>query len=233
MFFGIKGKVGNNFNIKLVGFSIFIRLVSIVQQMKFVFIVVRFFFGFNIFKGFRFFKLFKIVFKVKFYIFIVFDVVLKIIVNKFESVKEIQLYSNEGFRDEEKNVNENFCNKENDKMDDSVDLSNLFLNDMFEEEMVIFQKLISEFVVNSGKVMKKISEEYRIFILEKVEEIIEKSLNGGFSVKMFVEMVDVLQYKFDGFQIVFGKVVFIDEESLKKVKELWDNQIIEIGRAHV
>lgn len=43
---------------------------------------------------------------------------------------------------------------------------------------------------------------------------------------MFVEMVDVLQYKFDGFQIVFGKVVFIDEESLKKVKELWDNQII-------
>lgn len=120
-------------------------------------------------------------------------------------------------------------------MDDSVDLSNLFLNDMFEEEMEIFQKLILEFVVNSGKVMKKISEEYIervkesvcfIFILEKVEEIIEKSLNGGFSVKMFVEMVDVLQYKFDGFQIVFGKVVFIDEESLKKVKELWDNQII-------
>lgn len=30
MFFGIKGKVGNNFNIKLVGFSIFIRLVNIV-----------------------------------------------------------------------------------------------------------------------------------------------------------------------------------------------------------
>lgn len=120
-------------------------------------------------------------------------------------------------------------------MEDSVDLSNLFLNDMFEEEMEIFQKLILEFVVNSGKVMKKISEEYiervkesvcLIFILEKVEEIIEKSLNGGFSVKMFVEMVDVLQYKFDGFQIVFGKVVFIDEESLKKVKELWDNQII-------
>lgn len=78
-------------------------------------------------------------------------------------------------------------------MDDSVDLSNLFLNDMFEEEMEIFQKLILEFVVNSGKVMKKISEEYYIFILEKVEEIIEKSLNGGFSVKMFVEMVDVLQ----------------------------------------
>lgn len=45
-------------------------------------------------------------------------------------------------------------------MDDSVDLSNLFLNDMFEEEMEIFQKLILEFVVNSGKVMKKISEEY-------------------------------------------------------------------------
>lgn len=86
MFFGIKGKVGNNFNIKLVGFSIFIRLVNIVQQMKFVFIVVRFFFGFNIFKGFKFFKLFKIVFKVKFYIFIVFDVVLKIIGDKFESV---------------------------------------------------------------------------------------------------------------------------------------------------
>lgn len=86
MFFGIKGKVGNNFSIKLVGFSFFIRLVNIVQQMKFVFIVVRFFFGFNIFKGFRFFKLFKIVFKVKFYIFIVFDVVLKIIVDKFESV---------------------------------------------------------------------------------------------------------------------------------------------------
>lgn len=193
MFFGIKGKVGNNFNIKLVGFSIFIGLVSIVQQMKFVFIVVRFFFGFNIFKGFRFFKLFKIVFKVKFYIFIVFDIVLKIIVVKFESFKEIQLYSNEGLKDQDKNMNENLCNKENDKMDDSVDLSNLFLNDMFEEEMEIFQKFILEFVVNSGKVMKKISEEYYIFILEKVEEIIEKSLNGGLSVKMFVEMFDVLQ----------------------------------------
>lgn len=120
-------------------------------------------------------------------------------------------------------------------MDDSVDLSNLFLNDMFEEEMEIFQKLILEFVVNSGKIIKKINEEFKervkesvcfIFLLEKVKEIIEKSLNGGFSVKVFVEMVDVLQQKFDGFQIVFGKVVFIDEESLKKVKELWDNQII-------
>lgn len=120
-------------------------------------------------------------------------------------------------------------------MDDSVDLSNLFLNDMFEEEMEIFQKLILEFVVNSGKIIKKINEEFKervkesvcfIFLLEKVKEIIEKSLNGGLSVKMFVEMVDVLQQKFDGFQIVFGKVVFIDEESLKKVKELWDNQII-------
>lgn len=120
-------------------------------------------------------------------------------------------------------------------MDDSVDLSNLFLNDMFEEEMEIFQKLILEFVVNSGKIIKKINEEFKervkesvcfIFLLEKVKEIIEKSLNGGFSVKMFVEMVDVLQQKFDGFQIVFGKVVCIDEESLRKVKELWDNQII-------
>lgn len=120
-------------------------------------------------------------------------------------------------------------------MDDSVDLNNLFLNDMFEEEMEIFQKLILEFVVNSGKIIKKINEEFKervkesvcfIFLLEKVKEIIEKSLNGGLSVKMFVEMVDVLQQKFDGFQIVFGKVVFIDEESLKKVKELWDNQII-------
>lgn len=93
-------------------------------------------------------------------------------------------------------------------MDDSVDLSNLFLNDMFEEEMEIFQKLILEFVVNSGKIIKKINEEFKervkesvcfIFILEKVEVIIEKSLNGGFSVKMFVEMVNVLQQKFDGF----------------------------------
>nr|XP_034317664.1 breast cancer type 2 susceptibility protein homolog isoform X2 [Crassostrea gigas] len=233
MFSGIKGKVGNNSNTKPVGPSTFTRPVNTAQQMKSASIAARFPPGSNIPKGFRPFKPPKIAPKAKPHIPTASDVVSKTTVDKSESVQEIQPHSNEGSRDEEKNVNENFCNKENDKMDDSADLSNLFLNDMFEEEMEISQKLTPEPVANSGKVMKKISEEYiervkesacSTSIPEKAEETTEKSLNGGPSAKMPVEMVDVLQQKFDGFQTASGKAVSIDEESLKKAKELWDNQ---------
>uniref|UniRef100_K1RH48 Breast cancer type 2 susceptibility-like protein n=1 Tax=Magallana gigas TaxID=29159 RepID=K1RH48_MAGGI len=233
MFSGIKGKVGNNSNTKPVGPSTFTRPVNTAQQMKSASIAARFPPGSNIPKGFRPFKPPKIAPKAKPHIPTASDVVSKTTVNKSESVQEIQPHSNEGSRDEEKNVNENFCNKENDKMDDSADLSNLFLNDMFEEEMEISQKLTPEPVANSGKIIKEISEESIERVkenvcctstTEKAEETTEKSLNGGPSAKMPAEMVDVLQHKFDGFQTASGKAVSIDEESLKKAKELWDNQ---------
>lgn len=224
MFSGIKGKVGNNSSINSAGPSSFTRPVSTAQQMKSASIAARFPPGSNIPKGFRPFKPPKIAPKAKPHISTASDIVSKTTVVKSESSKEIQPHSNEGSKDQDKNMNENFCNKENDKMDDSADLSNLFLNDMFEEEMEISQKLTPEPVANSGKVMKKISEEYRTSIPEKAEETTEKSLNGGPSAKMPVEMLDVLQQKFDGFQTASGKAVSIDEESLKKAKELWDNQ---------
>lgn len=233
MFSGIKGKVGNNSNIKPAGPSSSSTPVSTAQQMKSASIAARFPPGSNVPKGFRPFKPPKIAPKAKPHISTASDVVSKTTANKSESSKEIPPHSNEGSRDEEKNMNENFCNKENEKMDDSADLSNLFLNDMFEEEMEISQKLTPEPVANNGKIIKKISEESKERItenacststLEKVEETTEKSLNGGPSAKMSVEMVDVLQHKFDGFQTASGKAVSIDEESLKKAKELWDNQ---------
>lgn len=224
MFSGIKGKVGNNSSINSAGPSSFTRPVSTAQQMKSASIAAQFPPGSNIPKGFRPFKPPKIAPKAKPHISTASDIVSKTTVVKSESSKEIQPHSNEGSKDQDKNMNENFCNKENDKMDDSADLSNLFLNDMFEEEMEISQKLTPEPVANNGKVMKKISEEYRTSIPEKAEETTEKSLNGGSSAKMPAEMVDVLQHKFDGFQTVSGKAVSINEESLKKAKELWDNQ---------
>lgn len=234
MFSGIKGKVGNNSNIKPAGpSSSSTRPVSTAQQMKSASIAARFPPGSNVPKGFRPFKPPKIAPKAKPHISTASDVVSKTTADKSESSKEIPPHSNEGSRDEEKNMNENFCNKENDKMDDSADLSNLFLNDMFEEEMEISQKLTPEPVANNGKIIKKISEESKERItenacststLEKVEETTEKSLNRDPSAKMSVEMVDVLQHKFDGFQTASGKAVSIDEESLKKAKELWDNQ---------
>lgn len=233
MFSGIKGKVGNNSNIKPAGPSSSTRPVSTAQQMKSASIAARFPPGSNVPKGFRPFKPPKIAPKAKPHISTASDVVSKTTADKSESSKEIPPHSNEGSRDQEKNTNENFCNKENDKMDDSADLSNLFLNDMFEEEMEISQKLTPEPAANNGKIIKKISEESKERItenacststLEKVEETTEKSLNRDPSAKMSVEMVDVLQHKFDGFQTASGKAVSIDEESLKKAKELWDNQ---------
>ncbi|XP_061173343.1 breast cancer type 2 susceptibility protein-like, partial [Saccostrea echinata] len=137
---------------------------------------------------------------------------------------------------EERKMNENSNQKETDaeKPDDSADLSNLFLNDMFDEEMEISQKFTLE-AIAERKVHVSDANESRVSVERKEERVPSPSCN---KLKDCTEPVDkqvikssagMTESSFSGFQTASGKTVSIDDKSLKKAKELWEKQTVEIS----
>lgn len=108
---------------------------------------------------------------------------------------------------------------------ENADMSNLFLNEMFDDEMEISQK--SECTVN-----RKISDVKRIKVFVDREEPtssegdVKNSMESNVTEQNLEASVRMIDFKpnFSGFQTASGKTVNIDEKSLKKAKELWESQ---------
>ena len=138
--------------------------------------------------------------------------------------------------DDGKKVNTNYPKKENEQSEESADLSNLFLNDMFDEEMEISQKLHPE-SVDIGKLTEKtmngcgVSDEMEgkaESFVEQGKEITdsEKLQNKDLCMETSGVISDIQQRGYGGFHTASGKSVVIDESSLKKAKELWESRTV-------
>ncbi|XP_078313814.1 uncharacterized protein LOC111129947 isoform X3 [Crassostrea virginica] len=256
MFSGMKNKGGKNPESEAPGPSSVIKPVSAAPPMKSASTSARFPPGSNIPKGFRPFKPPKIVPKAK-----PKEPTSKVsdvgkisgasesVVSLLSEPNSVSLLSEPNSKnteqikqrvcpvsiensDEGKKVNTNFPKKENEQSEESADLSNLFLNDMFDEEMEISQKLhpesadvrkLTEKTMNGCGVSDEMEGKAESFV-EQGKEIAdsEKLQNKD----LCMETSGVQQRGYGGFHTASGKSVVVDESSLKKAKELWETHTV-------
>lgn len=251
MFSGMKNKGGKNPESEAPGPSSVIKPVSAAPPMKSASTSARFPPGSNIPKGFRPFKPPKIVPKAK-----PKEPTYKVSdVGKISGASEsvVSLLSEPNSKnteqikqrvctvsiensDDGKKVNTNYPKKENEQSEESTDLSNLFLNDMFDEEMEISQKLhpesadvrkLTEKTMNGCGVSDEMDGKAESFV-EQGKEIAdsEKLQNKDLCMETSGVISDIQQRGYGGFHTASGKSVVVDESSLKKAKELWETHTV-------
>ena len=252
MFSGMKNKGGKNPESEAPGPSSVIKPVSAAPPMKSASTSARFPPGSNIPKGFRPFKPPKIVPKAK-----PKEPTSKVSdVGKISGASEsvVSLLSEPNSKnteqikqrvctvsiensDDGKKVNTNYPKKENEQSEESTDLSNLFLNDMFDEEMEISQKLhpesadvrkLTEKTMNGCGVSDEIAGKKAESFVEQGKEIAdsEKLQNKDLCMETSGVISDIQQRGYGGFHTASGKSVVVDESSLKKAKELWETHTV-------